>query len=287
MGKNFDYLMKNMTHNGNVADWLWQIKIFFGEEQAEKFCEHFISAHQILRVNDIRNIIGNYNFSVYSCSEKEQIAFFSIYRPINREEHIIKNLENGFEKAQKLYRNRDIEFSKSIKKLGYSYSTTYANWKEKSNKDTYQKEYVFIIFSEKDNPEEFKNNMIKLAIKYNIKQILITDKIIDKTPKMIIGSKQYNVPNGETIKETKDTTIETVEKYLSEIIGSKVLFKVPYEKNKTIIYYENNKLSNYYSKNKQEKVKNMKPYSYNSTMVRNSLINKFNRENYNIPTSKI
>ena len=80
MGKNFDYVMRNMTHNGNVADWLWQIKIFFGEEQAERFCEHFIGVHQILRLNDIRNIIEHHEFSVYSCSEKEELAFFSIYR---------------------------------------------------------------------------------------------------------------------------------------------------------------------------------------------------------------
>ncbi len=279
MGKNFDYVMRNMTHNGNVADWLWQIKIFFGEEQAEKFCEHFIGAHQILRINDIRNIIELHGFSVYSCSEKEQLAFLSIYRPINRDEKVIRNI--GFEQAQELYRNKDIKFAKSIKELGYSYSTTCANWKDRSDKDTYQKEYVFIVFSEKDSSEQFKNNMINLAREYNIDQVLITDKIVDKTPKMIIGSKQYNVADGEIVKETEDTTIETVEKYLSEITDSRVLFKVPYEKNKTILYYENPSLGSYYSKDKQEIVKKMRPYSCNSGMLKSSLISSFNRANYN------
>ena len=280
MGKNFNYVMQNMTNNGNVADWLWQIKIFFGEEQAERFCEYFIGVHQILRINDIRNIVENHGFSVYSCSEEEELAFFSIYKPINRDEKVIRNI--GFEQAQDLYRTKDINFSKSIKKLGYSYSTTCANWKDKSDKDTYQKEYVFIVFSEKDSSEQFKNNIINLAREYNIDQVLITDKIIDKTPKMTIGSKQYNVANGEIVKETEDTTIETVEKYLSEITDSKVLFKVPYEKNKTILYYEKHELGNYYSKDKQNIVKNKRPYSYNSAMLRGALLDSFKRENYNV-----
>ncbi len=279
--KNFDYVIHNMTHNGNVVDWLYSIKNFFGDEQTEAFCDYFIGVHQIIRKNDIRKILKTHSLSVYSRTQNEQLAFLSIYRPIDREQNIIKKLENGFEKAQKLYRNKDIKLSKSIKSLGYSYSTQLANWKDKNSKITYQKEYVFIIYSEKDSPEQFKNNILNLAKEYNIKEVLITNKLVDKSPKMVVSSKQYNVENGEIVKEIEDTTIETIENYLTEISYTKVLFEIPYENNKTILYNEEPCIVDYYSIDKQEKIKNAMPTSFNMGMLKQSLIHSFLKENYN------
>lgn len=281
MEKNFDYVIKNFNYGGNVVDWLYCIKHFFGDEQTEKFCDYFINAHQIIRKNDIRNVIQHHSLSVYSCSDKEQLAFISTYIPIDTEHHLIKSIDNGLEKAQKMYRNKSIQLSKMIKKLGYSYSTTFANWKDKNIRDTYQREYIFIIYSENDNAEEFKNNIFKLAKECNIKSVLITDTLENKAPKLQIKSKLYNITTEDIIQEFEDTTIEIIEKYLSNLSNTKVIFQIPYEKNKTILYLEDKTIGDYYSISKQEIIKNARVHSMNMGMLKQGLVHSFFRENYN------
>lgn len=281
MEKNIDYIIKHFNYGGNVVDWLYCIKNFFGDEQTEEFCNYFINAHQIIRRNDIRNLIQHHSLSVYSCSDKEQLAFISIYIPINTEHHLITNMDNGLEKAQKMYRDKSIQLSKMIKKLGYSYSTTFGNWKDKNIKDTYQREYVFMIYSENDNAEEFKNNIFKLAKECNVKSILITDTLEDKAPKLKIKSKLYNVATEEMIQEYEDTTIEVVESYLSNLSNIKVIFQIPYEKNKTILYFADNTIGDYYNLSKQEMIKKSTVHSMNSGMLKQGLLQSFSRENYN------
>ena len=281
MENNFNYVLQNFTYGGNIADWLYSIKSFFGEEQTEAFCDYFINKHQIIRVNDIRNLLKSYSLSVYSFSIKEQIAFVSIYVPINKDNILIKNMENGFEKAQKLYRNKSIEFSKKIKKLGYSYSTIWGNWKDKTTKDMYQREYVFAIYSEKDSLEEFKNNILNLVKDYNINSVLITDTLEDNNPKLKIKSKLFDVETGNVVKEFEDTTTEVLEKYFSNISNTKFVFKIPYERNKTILYIEDNTIGDYYSKEKQEKIKKVHPTGFNMGMLKQSLLNSFSNKNYN------
>ena len=150
MQKNSEYLMKNLTYEISTLDWIWYVKNYFGKEEAEKFCEYVIEARNILDNQDIRTLLHRYTLSVYWAMEKEQIAFISIYKPINREEKLIKSLENGLEKAQKLYRQKNKKLARKIKKLGYSYETINGNWKDKNEKDTYQRESIFAVYSEKD-----------------------------------------------------------------------------------------------------------------------------------------
>lgn len=276
---NMEYVMKNLGHNGNVVDWLYSIKYFFGNEEVENFCEYFIKCHQILRTNDIRKIIQYHSMSVYKMKDKEQLAFVSIYRPINKNSKLIQNM--SFEKAQKFYRRKNIELSKKIKQLGYSYSTTWANWKDKNTKDTYQKEYVFVIYSEQDNSNQFKDNIFNLLKGYKINTVLITDIIANDDPQLKIKSKIFDISTGKVLQEYADTTADVVEDYLSNISDTKVLFQIPYERNKKILWLEDKEIGDYYSKYKQERVKNVMPQSFNMGMVKQGLVHSFNRENYN------
>ncbi len=278
---NADYIMKNLGHDISTVDWIYSIKAFFGDEKSEEFFADFIRNRQILRINDIRRLFSSASMSVYSKSSKEQLAFLSLYKPINADNALIRNMENGFEKAQKLYRKKSIALSKHLKELGYSYSTTWANWKDKNKHDTYQREYVFIIFSEKDTSEEFKNNIINLAKENNISSVLITDFLENDDAKLQIKSKLYNVENEEMIQQYEDTTIEVVEKYLSSLTNTKVLFKIPYERNKTILCVDNNEIADYYSKAKQEKIRRTRPLSFNAGIWRQALINSFDKDSYN------
>lgn len=278
---NLDYVRKNFEYGGNVVDWLWQIKAFFGEEQAEKFCEHFINAHNILDKNDMRNLVSRISLSVFSMSKQEQLAFLTAYQPIKLDGVIAKNMKNGFEKAQKMYRKRNRELSKKIKNLGYSYSLTLGNWKDNKEKDTYQREYIFVIYSETDTEQEFKNNMLKLAEEYKIESIFITETLKSNNPRLEIDGKIYLVETGEMIQSINNIKIPDLEKYFSELYKTKFLFKVPYERNKKILFLEEEKIGEYYSKEKQEKVRKSLVHSFNMGILKQSLINAFSKENYN------
>ena len=96
-----------------------------------------------------------------------------------------------------------------------------------------------------------------------------------------IYSKLYDAATANVLKEYKDTTIETVEKYLSKISNTKVLFKIPYENNKTILCIKDNYIYDYYSKDKQELIKKIIPKSTNMGMLKQSLITRFSNLNYN------
>ncbi len=276
---NMEYVMKNLGHNGNVVDWLYSIKSFFGDEQAENFCEYFIKCHQILRTNDVRNIIQHHSMSVYQMKGTEQLAFISIYKPINKNSRLIQNM--SFEKAQKFYRRKSIELSKRIKQLGYSYSTTWGNWKDKNSKDTYQREYIFVIYSENDNAEQFKNSIFNLIKDYKTNTVLITDVIVNDDPQLQIKSKLFDTGTGSVLKEYADTTAEVVEDYLSNISDTKVVFKIPYENNKKILWIENKNIADYYSKIKQEKIRKIMPHSFNMGMLKQGLVHSFDKDNYN------
>jgi hypothetical protein len=279
MSKHFNYVMQNFNYEGNIVDWLYCIKNFFGDEQTEEFCKYFIHAHQIMRKNDIRNLIEHHSLSVYECSNKEQIAVVTVYVPIDSSKNLIKNI--GLKEVQAFYRDKSIKLAQKIRKLGYSYSKTWCNWKDKNIKDTYQREYVFFIYSEKDDVEQFKNNIFKLVKQYNINSVLITDPLQDKSPTLKIKSKLYDVKTEDVIQEFKDTTIETIEKYLSEISNTKVLFKIPYEKNKKVLYLEDKTIYDYYSKEKQELIKKIQVHSFNSGMLKQALVTRFSNKNYN------
>lgn len=281
MKENMKYVIENMTHNGNVVDWIMCIEAFFGKEQTEKFCEYYINAHQIISKSDIRNIIPTHTLSIYWCMENEQIAFISIYAPINNNIGLIKNRENGMQRAQEFYRRKAIEFSKKIKKLGYSYEAILGNWKDKNEKDTYQREYIFAIFSEKTNKYKFINDICNLAKEYNKKEILITETIKDKGPKAIFKSAIYDTQTKKELKENENTGIEVIEKYFSQMSSTKFLFKIPYENNKNIIKLENRKISRYYSKIKQEIIKKAYVNSFNTGMLKQALLAEFRRDNYN------
>lgn len=276
---NMEYVMKNLGHNGNVVDWLYSIKSFFGDEQVENFCEYFIHSHQILRTNDIRNLIQYHSMSVYKMKDIEQLAFISIYKPINKNSKLIQNM--SFEKVQKFYRKKSIELSKRIKQLGYSYSTTLGNWKDKETKDTYQREYVFVIYSEQENSDQFRNNIFNLLKDYKINTALITDVIVNDEPQLQIKSKLFDTGTGIVLQEYADTTVEVVEDYLSSISDTKVLFKIPYEKNKNILWEEHRNIADYYSKIKQEKIRKVMPNSFNMGMLKQGLVHSFDKENYN------
>lgn len=275
---NFKYVLKNIE---NTSNWIYDVKEYFGDEQTEKFLDYYINKHKIIDKNDIRNMINHSSLSVYSCSNKEQMAFISVYVPFNTEIQSLENIDDGMVKIQKIHRNKSINLSTAIKQLGYSYSTTLCNWKDKNRKDTYQREFVFIVYSEKDNVEEFKNNIIKLAKEFNITSILITDPLINNEPKTKITSKIYDIETGNVLQENTNTTIETVQTYLSNISNAKVLFQVPYEMNKTILYLKTNNIRDYYSKNKQEKIRAIKPQNWNMAMIKGHLLKEFSREDYN------
>lgn len=279
MSKNFDYVMHNFRYGGNIVDWLYSIKNFFGEEQTEEFCDYFIHEHQIIRKNDIRNVIEHHSLSVYAVSGQEQLAIVTAYVPIDSDNKLIRNI--GFKETQEFYRNKSFKLAKKIRKLGYSYSITFCNWKDKNTKDTYQREYVFFIYSEKDNEEQFRNNIFNLLKDYNINSVLITDQLQDKSPKLQIYSKLYDVATGNVKLEYEDTTIEIIEKYLSEISNTKALFNIPYERNKTVLQIEDKTIYDYYSKEKQESIKKIRPKSMNMGMIKQALLTRFSNKNYN------
>ena len=279
MSKNFDYVMHNFRYGGNIVDWLYSIKNFFGEEQTEEFCDYFIHEHQIIRKNDIRNVIEHHSLSVYAVSGQEQLAIVTAYVPIDSDNKLIRNI--GFKETQEFYRNKSFKLAKKIRKLGYSYSITFCNWKDKNTKDTYQREYVFFIYSEKDNEEQFRNNIFNLLKDYNINSVLITDPLQDKSPKLQMHSKLYDVATGNVKLEYENTTIEIIEKYLSEISNTKALFNIPYERNKTVLQIEDKTIYDYYSKEKQESIKKIRPKSMNMGMIKQALLTRFSNKNYN------
>ena len=279
MSKNFDYVMHNFRYGGNIVDWLYSIKNFFGEEQTEEFCDYFIHEHQIIRKNDIRNVIEHHSLSVYAVSGQEQLAIVTAYVPIDSDNKLIRNI--GFKETQEFYRNKSFKLAKKIRKLGYSYYITFCNWKDKNTKDTYQREYVFFIYSEKDNEEQFRNNIFNLLKDYNINSVLITDPLQDKSPKLQIYSKLYDVATGNVKLEYEDTTIEIIEKYMSEISNTKALFNIPYERNKTVLQIEDKTIYDYYSKEKQESIKKIRPKSMNMGMIKQALLTRFSNKNYN------
>ncbi len=280
MEKNMKYVMHNMTHSGNVVDWLMCIENFFGKEQTERFCEYYINVHQIIDKDDIRNIIPRHTLSIYWTMKSEQIAFISIYNPINTNIKLIKNREQGMQRAQELYRRKDIEFSKKIKKLGYSYETILGNWKDKNEKDTYQREYVFVIFSEDANEDKFINDICNLVNEYNKKEILITENIKDKGPRANLESKIYDTVTRAEVQKNEQTGIELIERYFSQISNTKFLFKIPYENNKKIIELKDKKISRYYSKTKQELIKKVHVNSFNIGMLKQALVSEFSKDSY-------
>lgn len=281
MGKNMKYVMDNMTHSGNVVDWLMCIANFFGKEQTEKFCEYYINVHQIIAKNDIRNIIPRHTLSIYWTMKNEQIAFISMYSPINTNIGLIKSREQGIQKVQEFYRRKALEFSKKIKKLGYSYEPIIGNWKDKNEKDTYQREYIFAIFSEEANETKFTNDICNLAKEYNKKEILITENIKDKGPKAKFKSKIYNTEARKVLQENEETGIELLEKYFSQMSNTKFLFKIPYENNKKIVELKGKEIPRYYSKIKQELIKKAHINSFNTAMLKQALLAEFRRDNYN------
>lgn len=274
---NAEYIL-NSARDIPVTHWIYDIQGFFGKETSEEFFEKFIEWHKILRLNDIRNIIATGPLSVYAMSQNEQLAFISNYKVIDSENDLVKKL--GFETVQKQYRNKIIDLSKQIKKLG-SFSTTFVKWKDKNKRDTYQKERIFIIYSENNTPEEFKNKIMNLAKSNNISSVLITDPLLNDAAKLKITSKLYDVATGDILQEYEDTTIEVVEKYLGSLSDTKVYFKIPYERNKTILCLDDKRIPDYYSKDKQEKIRKTRPNSFNSGMLKQSLINNFNKKDYN------
>lgn len=281
MEKNMRYVMDNMTHSGNVVDWLMCIENFFGKEQAEKFCEYYINVHQIIAKDDIRNIIPRHTLSIYWAMKNEQIAFISTYNPINTNISLIKNREQGIQKAQEFYRRKAFELSRKIKKLGYSYEPILGNWKDKNEKDTYQREYIFAIFSEEANETKFISDICNLAKEYNKKEILITENIKDKGPKAKFKSKIYNTETTKELQENEETGIELLEKHFSQMSNTKFLFKIPYENNKKIVELEGKEIRRYYSKTKQKLIEKTYVNSFNMGMLKQALLATFRRGNYN------
>ncbi len=283
MGKNEKYLLDNVNFEIPICFWVMYLDNFLGKEKAEEFYEYLINARDIRRLNDIRNLISCIGFSVYDLSYNEQLAFISIFNSFDTESKLVTNMKDGVNNIFKHYKNKNLKLLGDIKKLGYSCNHAIFNWKDKKLKDTYQREYAFVIFSEEDTCEQFQKKITELAKKYNVKEVLITDNMRDRSTKMQIKSSIIDVSTGKKKENFEDTTIETVEKYLSRISGTKVIFNIPYEKNKTVINKEVNYLTmkNYYSPRKQEKVKNKRPYSFNSAMRRGALLSSFEEKNYN------
>ena len=283
MNENYNYLLNNLGVNLTNNEWLMHVKKYFGEEKTEKFCEYMVESKNICRKNDIRNMIYSGSMSVFSLIDDEQLAIFNIFRPIDIENNIVKNI--GFEKIKIKYNKKDVELDKEIKKYGYSYTKINFNFKIENIKDTFQSKYVNVVYSEKSTEKEFLKNTIEIARLFRQKVILITDKIPKiKTPKMIINGKIYNTETGKPIKEVNDITIEKIEQYLRLTCNSKVVYEVPYYKNKNIININESKSMidlDYYSKQKQEKIKKIDPYSMNTAMLKMALLNKFSEKNYN------
>lgn len=277
MKKNKKYLQENLEFEIPVCHWLMYLEQFFGEEKTEEFCEYLINARQIMRKNDIRTVISRISLSVYSVSPKEQLVFVGIYNPIDQKGELIQKMEKGFEKAQRLYRKKNFELAEKIKKLGYSYTTVHGNWKDKNEKDTYQREQIFIIFSEKKNSKKFESDICNLVKEYNINSVMITDEIEDK-PKAKIKSKLLEAKTGNELEIFSDTTIGIIEKYFSDLHNTRFLFKIPYERNKKILWLEEGEVADYYTPKKQEIVKNSGVHSFNMAMYKQALMHQFSKE---------
>ena len=278
---NSKYILQNLEREIPMCYWIMYIDNFFGKEKAEEFYKYLIDAHKIMRKNDIRKIISNISLSVYSLSAKEQIAFFGIYKPIDINNPLIENIENGIEKIQELCKNKNLQLSKKIKKMGYSYTTIKGFWKDKIEKNTYQQNNIFVIFSEKESPEKFKDDICELAKSYNLKSVLITDIIKDNNPQTEILSKLYDVNTGKELENFQDTTTEVVEKYFSNLSNTKFLFNIPYPNNKKILFLEEYLIKEYYTPRKQEMVKKSVVKSFNMGMYKQALLNSFLNEDYN------
>ena len=283
MNNNYNYVLNNLGVNLTNNEWLMHIEKYFGEKETKKFCEYMINARNICRKNDIRNLIFSGSMSVFSMVNNEQLAIFNIFKPIDIENNIVKNI--GLEKVKSKYNKRDIELDKEIKKYGYSYSKIKFNFKVENIKNTFQSKYVNVVCSEKSSENQFLKNTISIAKAFRQHYILITDKIPKiKTPQMIIKGKIYNTETREVIKEINDIKIKEIEKYLMLTCNSKVIYEVPYYKNKNIININESKAIvdlDYYSKRKQAKVKSFNPYSMNTAMLKKALLNKFSEKNYN------
>lgn len=280
MGKNKDYILHNLDFEIPISFWVMYLDNFLGKEKAEEFYEYLINARDIKRKNDIRNLMSCIGFSIYDLSYNEQLAFISIFKPFDTESKLVTNMKNGVDDVFEHFKKKNLKLLEDIKKLGYSCEHTKFNWKDKQLKDTYQREYSFIIFSEEDPCKQFQKNITKLCKRYNIGEVLITDNMKDKGAKMQLKSNIIDVSTGKVKETIEDTTIDTVESYLSNISETKVLFKIPYEMNKTVLNKDVDYLTmkNYYSQQKQEKVKNKRPYSFNSAMIRGALLNRFKNE---------
>lgn len=281
METNSNYLLQNLDYEIPMCYWVMYLDNFLGKEKAEEFYEYLIHARQIIRKNDIRTVMNTISLSVYSLSPNEQLAFVGIYNPINRNSPIIQRMEDGFAKAQELYRNKNKLLASKIKRLGYSFTTSIGNWKDKTEKDTYQREGFFIIFSEKKNPEKFKQDIYKLVKEYNINTVLITDTLGDNAPKMKIKSNLFDVKTGNVLENYFDTTTEVIEKYFTNLHNIQCLLKIPYERNKKILTLDENIGWEYYTPKKQELVKKSVVHSCNMGMYKQALINKFSNINYN------
>lgn len=281
MEKNSNYLLQNLDFEIPMSHWIMYLENFFGKEKAEEFYEYLINARQIMRKNDIRTLINRMSLSVYSLSVREQLAFVGIYNPIDRSNPLIQNLDNGLEKAQELYKNKNIQLSKKIKKLGYSFTTVYGNWQDKTERNTYQQEKIFIVFSENKNPEKFKKDICNLVKEYNINSVIITDELEDDNPKTKILSKLVDVKTGNELEVFQDTTTEVIEKYFSNLRNTRFLFKLPYEKNKKILRLGEKAYWEYYTPKKQELVKKSNVHSVNMGMYKQSLVHAFSKVDYN------
>lgn len=283
MNNNYNYVLNNLGVNLTNNEWLMHIEKYFGEKETKKFCEYLINARNICRKNNIRNIMYSGSMSVFSMVDDEQLAIFNIFRPIDIESNIVKNI--GLEKVKIKCNKRDIELDKEIKKYGYSYSKIKFNFKVENIKDTFQSKYINVVCSEKNTENKFLKNTISIAKAFRQPYILITDKIPKiKTPQMIIKGKIYNTETREVIKEVNDITIKEIEKYLMLTSNSKVSYEVPYYKNKNIIDINETKAIfdlDYYGKYKQAKVKEFNPYSMNTGMLKMALLNKFSSKDYN------
>ena len=146
MGKNKKYLLDNVNFEIPICFWIMYLDNFLGEEKAEEFYEYLINARDIKRLNDIRNLISCIVFSVYDLSYNEQLAFISIFKSFNTESKLVTNMKDGINNIFTYYKNKNLKLLEDIKKLGYSCDYAKFNWKDKRLKDTYQREYVYVIF---------------------------------------------------------------------------------------------------------------------------------------------
>lgn len=283
MNNNYNYVLNNLRVNLTNNEWLMYVKNYFGEVETEKFCEYVTNARNIFRKKDIRNMIYSGSMSIFSMINDEQLAFLNFFKPIDTTNNFVKNI--CLDKIKTKYNKKDAMLDKEIKKYGYSYSKAMFYFKSKNVKNTYQAKYINVVCSEKSTEDEFIRNMNSLARLFKQQFVLITDKIPKiKTPKMIISGRIYDTEKREVIKEIGNITIEEIEKYLMQMCNTKAIYDLPYCKNKNIISINKTKPIvdlDYYSKEKQENVKDFKPYSMNTGMLKMAFKQKFSSEDYN------